>query len=321
MKKYFYKKTISSEILYKLGLIAILALLSSCTFDKYSNSSQPTGDQTGSVQPTLTAFSTVTPSQTATTTVEVTDTPTPTITLIPTFTPLPTFLPKEKLAIVEDLFFTNNGCQFPCWWGFVPGETSWEEAKQTLRQYASKLSEQERSDYLYVTLTFDTSEAIWFGDYGRIGAQYFVKDDVIEIIEARLPNFSLYYLQNIFRMYGPPDAINVSTFAYGTSPVDLSLMYDKLGFWIYLSNERESVEGANKGCFKEERTYLIVLWDPTIQMTQEKIEDTLLDFAVPIAFPLEEYSSWTESSFYQAALDGNDPLCIELNRDDFIIDD
>ena len=39
---------------------------------------------------------------------------------------------EERNAYIVDLLLHNGGCSLPWFWGFTPGETSWEEADRVL---------------------------------------------------------------------------------------------------------------------------------------------------------------------------------------------
>jgi hypothetical protein len=56
--------------------------------------------------------------------------PRPTITITPTLGPTLTF--DERNARLIELLETNGGCELPCIWGIMPGETEWQEAFQLL---------------------------------------------------------------------------------------------------------------------------------------------------------------------------------------------
>ncbi len=61
----------------------------------------------------------------------------PTATAIPimTWTPLPTLTSKEAQERVHELLLNNAGCEFPCWWGIIPGKTNWPEAYHFLASF------------------------------------------------------------------------------------------------------------------------------------------------------------------------------------------
>lgn len=82
---------------------------------------------------------TLTPRQFMTSTSSITPTksPSPTYTLTPTFIPsmtalpiLPTLSASEAETLINDLLVSNSGCKLPCWWGFTPGISMWNVAKQ-----------------------------------------------------------------------------------------------------------------------------------------------------------------------------------------------
>ncbi len=62
-------------------------------------------------------------------------TPTPTATPEPTWTPGPMLSAEAERQFFDDLFATNGGCEFPCWWGITPGVTSWDELLAFFNQH------------------------------------------------------------------------------------------------------------------------------------------------------------------------------------------
>ena len=78
------------------------------------------------------------PSQTSTTTIipsptkTVTPFPSLTMTALPTWTLLPTLSSKDGVETFYEWLKGSDSCNFPCWAGITPGETSWEEAKQLI---------------------------------------------------------------------------------------------------------------------------------------------------------------------------------------------
>jgi hypothetical protein len=80
-----------------------------------------------SIEPTATPALAATPQPTRTP--RPTQTPPPTRTPVPSPTPLPfpTLEPDAMHAFVVDMLATNGGCELPCWWGIIPGETHWDD--------------------------------------------------------------------------------------------------------------------------------------------------------------------------------------------------
>lgn len=113
-----------------------------------------------------------TATKTATMTATITETPGP-----PSPTPLPTLSDAQAEALALDLLKNNRGCDLPCWWGFVPGVTRPDEA----RDYFLSVGE--------IVLPFSS-----FGNEGfsagfrvsehsfTVGASFFLQEGVIDII-------------------------------------------------------------------------------------------------------------------------------------------
>ena len=79
----------------------------------------------------------------------------------PTWTPLPTMDFLARNTEIVRLMSTNNDCRLPCWWGIMPGVTSWQEAQQffetfgVIEEAVSRLSTQPDSD-AYVAFFFES---------------------------------------------------------------------------------------------------------------------------------------------------------------------
>ena len=107
------------KIAIRLGFVLFAALLSSCT------QSTRNAITSSSETPLLPASSA---------------TPTPSFTPLPTDSPMPTLTPTViptlpvDAAQVEFLKFLsdNGGCRLPCFWGMIPGKSSFQEAQVIL---------------------------------------------------------------------------------------------------------------------------------------------------------------------------------------------
>ena len=44
--------------------------------------------------------------------------------------------PDEMQAYVREMLQTNGGCELPCWWGIIPGKTSWKEMQAAFTDQA-----------------------------------------------------------------------------------------------------------------------------------------------------------------------------------------
>ena len=64
-----------------------------------------------------------------------------------TLTPIPTLSESSREAKIQELLSTNGRCELPCFWGIVPGETTWEEAQEFLAPFANEIA---FGDFAYV---------------------------------------------------------------------------------------------------------------------------------------------------------------------------
>ncbi len=179
--------------------------------------------------PTATLVS-PTPAQqsTLTATLSSTSTPLPTLTatLLPTLTPLPTLPAAEAKSQVVELLKTNKGCKLPCFWGIIPGLTSWDETKNFLDSFSSQSE----------TLNFTKSPG-FFGDFyfthdGKaivdLHLSMVVKNNLIQEISVMDFDVPSYHLAGFLSNNGTPDQVWLRTYSqvsYGGGDVVPFLIY------------------------------------------------------------------------------------------------
>ena len=112
------------ELLFMMAFIAGCVIFSNDPDDRIIQTSI-SSEVTGIPLPSSTQIST--PAYTLTP-----DVPSATFTAAPTWTLLATLPIEEAENAVAELFLNNRNCQLPCWWGIVPGETTWREAHAML---------------------------------------------------------------------------------------------------------------------------------------------------------------------------------------------
>ncbi len=207
--------------------------------------------------PLLTATLTPSPTPAHTNTLTLTATLTPSPTQTPTLTvrpptpsntPLATLTQEERNALVVDLYLHNGGCQYPCYWGWTPGKTTWEEADRFISSlgYQPYVIEPGRR--------YEVELQNW-QDEITVGAFVSVENNVIQsirgyqnvlLISPRFTELSQKLsVHSIFEEYGPPDRIIVGLGIKSEEyPKEtsywLSLFYDKKGFMILIVPDDEA---------------------------------------------------------------------------------
>ena len=262
---------------------------------------------TGIVPYPSTPSSTPSPSRQPTTTVAPTQTATGTFAPRPTatasLTPLPTLPPDEAEALILDLLQNSTECRLPCWWGFVPGETSWSEAQNVLATVASEIARTGPSDRPLYTVYIPVSAELHPST--RLTYEYRVNNGIIEMIEVMFARdyYEAYLLPQILNAYGPPEEVWVRTFDRSrdmTLPFYLALFYPQHGFMIRYYDDAE-LEGASVGaCFHQEERPLLWIWSPQQQMTFMEAAANAVNFGLDEDKeyrPLEEVTSLNVETF------------------------
>jgi len=269
---------------------------------------------------------TISKTETAAHTSTATPLPSPTPSPTYTITPLPTLTYEDKLATTKDLLTTNAGCKLPCWWGFTPGETRWEDAKRFLETIVLTLTPGEREGYSVYGVTFPVFDEFirvskMFPDPSILHNAYFIKDGVIEIMEIEVGLMSTYNLPNLLNEYGQPDEIYILT--------STEVFHEWLLFAIYVSYSHQGIGaiyflgGINigdeiQGCYVDENEKMVILWPPnkewTILQVLEKVKFYDIDFPFRL---LEEVTNMDEETLYQKYKGTTEPICITIPRERF----
>jgi hypothetical protein len=173
-------------------------------------------------------------------------TPKPTSSRPPTLTPLPTIAPDEAAIFVEELLETNSGCQFPCWWGIIPGETRWIDAKNFLDTFAIDYAVTGfgggRSAYeVYVPSAYSER---------HISYTFYVLDNVVYGVGTGIGGLTWrnYELHQILNSFGPPKEVWIETFWREYHPFRVILFYPHLGIMVLYANDGSTSGDNIVGC-------------------------------------------------------------------------
>lgn len=262
----------------------------------------------------------------------VTKTTRPTLTTQPTMTPsitpspLPTLEADEAILVTQGLLENNNSCEFPCWWGIVPGETSWKETERFLSPFVlsiQRIYETElEQTYLIVAPvsekidldgTFDFAIELDNDNNGAVVQQILIPESYQSEIPVVLLN------------YGEPDQIWFWT--NGPSIYNegyLILFYQDRGMMFTYMGE-VSLRGNDSNEFYFEVCsssagnlgHQIKLWRPAASKDFYSIADELLSSLALTGHrdirQLEQISNTSVHEFYIAVLDrkAKDDFCFQ----------
>jgi hypothetical protein len=243
----------------------------------------------------------------------------------------PTLTAAERENYILGLLRSNKQCDLPCWWGIIPGSTSWAETEKFILHLGAKTS------------VFPTSgEFIWHATGGfdlldrgvHNDVTFFESQGIVAAIEihtggeanpkefqADWGNFSP---EQLITVYGRPSRVWLQSYSSadgGTPtsvPYSLWIFYDKLGFLIrysgavrYKSIYRICPALNDEGGGVTIDLYLRSSSDP---MPLEKLVE-LMGADRPYTLPLESATTLTLDEFYNLFLQKDKIACIETPRD------
>ncbi|NIM92089.1 MAG: hypothetical protein GTO18_00010 [Anaerolineales bacterium] len=253
-------------------------------------------------------------------------------TLSPTFCPTaapsptktntlaPTYSPAQAQLLIAELLLYNSGCQLPCWWGFIPGKTSWQTAQDLLARIAKEIYIPFAVDEpeFFADVVFSTPEDISSYDLTHV---YRVRDGLISMIEVDPGQVSVYSLSSILTSYGLPSEVWIWTFRekyQNFFPFDLVLFYPEQGIMVRFDTKAIRVGDRVQGCFKSETALAMALWSPDTIMSFLDVASItrnidLHEWGDPIA--LKKATGLELDDFYQQFKDPNNTLCLETAAD------
>jgi hypothetical protein len=258
----------------------------------------------------------------------VTPSPIPTATIEPTatFTQFPTLSPDQLDTVIIRLLKPNLQCQLNCWWGIVPGQTTWQKAQQWLSS--------EGIDTHYFESSFRSySNSYVNPDRVINNFNFFVADRVVNAIqiygqsgehnEAFRKYWADYSPESIISTYGRPSHVWLKSTAYISEgvptimPFTIWLVYDDLGFFTTYTGS-VSYGSTYHFCPVFDR-YGSDLWNLYIFLVSPKDEKTVTEakqFSGPLYhLDLEVAANMTIDEFYALYKQKSKQICIDTPRD------
>lgn len=228
-------------------------------------------------------------------------------------TPLPTLSLSDAYLRFQRLLENNNDCRLPCWWGVIPGKTTWYDAERFLQTFSTINSVDNINGTLvaYVSLPLPT-------DKGTLTHSYYVNErSIVMGIDAYVYDWmpSL-YLSAFLSEYGPPDNVFVRTFKNGIDgswPFQIDLFYSDLGLLLEYSGGSPNIVGENiQNCFDDMYSPFIYMWSSDIPMKPDEVFENKLDIVnMPYPVPLEKAANMDVITFYETFKNPDNATCLE----------
>ena len=317
--------------------VITLFLLSSCTTPGQSTQSTAPAVATNPSSPAAQSGNTPTVRYTITSS-PIPATPSPTgITPepAPSQTLMPTLNATQRVETFRELLETNGGCRLPCWWGIVPGQSTWDETQDQLshlgwQDVATSLDSGATMHDTYVSGGFNIEV---MDIYDNQSSEIFniislvERTNIIESIHIQSlgwpnpPVFNIlwkaYMPREILRTYGEPDRVWLYTdpiLMGDRHSYDLWLIYDQLGFilkyngLLQISGENFRICISNSG---EQITTLKLHLQSPEDPTPLELMGNLVSFEDRGILSIEAATELTKKEFYEMLTQSDESVCFD----------
>ena len=247
----------------------------------------------------------------------------PTNTPTSTWTPLPTLTTEQAQKKINELNLNNNGCQLPCWWGIIPGKTTWFDAMYFLVSFTEIKQGENGSFYAEGKNHYTTYLEVYYENPGiedpwrmSINGQ----DALVSSITVFPPDTEYNYtLHQILTTFGTPNQIYVSAQPDSQTnvldPARIILDYGALGIWAVFEFPVTKNTKTMVICPRPVGARLS-LWDPTVKNSNsisiEEFVDRITGFS---PHKLEDVSEMSIQGFYNNFKNANPENCLETPID------
>ncbi|MBN1429001.1 MAG: hypothetical protein JXB07_11495 [Anaerolineae bacterium] len=239
-----------------------------------------------------------------------------------TSTPLPTLADEEREGLLQQLIRENQGCRLPCWWGFTPGETTWETVQDFTLMLGMDVSLSSSRDAIAVYVARNDVTGNASGTHQR----YVTEDGIVEKIQVMakpaqygdtlfMKTWDSYLLPGIFETYGEPEEVRL--LAFGRGPIYYLLVsYLDQGFLAYYSGQG-IMAGENIRLCPAQGEFILLMWPPG---KFKRLEAVILqpnpDFhPVEDHFPIQEVTNMSTKDFFAVFNGAGVQTCFETPRD------
>jgi hypothetical protein len=243
---------------------------------------------------------------------------------------MPTLSAAEESALLSELLATNGGCELPCWWGIVPGETNVDTARNDLTSKGFRWGEDNSAgmrvaDDFGVFIEFEIEGAI-IQSIGASGGYLTGTKDSLAYSRAFARGWQRYSVAGMLNRHGIPTRVLVySPFRAdpgGGPSYHLLVFYESLGIEIEYRGNAEQINGGRYRACPD----LEDIWEIGLFLYQPDRVDNVVERVLPaesvsyIAGPETGYEkiSWEQATgtslqfFYDTFRTTDNDMCIDF---------
>lgn len=254
----------------------------------------------------------------------------------PTLSPIPTLIERdltipfeEASSIILELHSDNGGCEeISCWWGILPGHTSWDDAYEVISPIG-KVTDGFRSREGAVVYFFEFAVPQSIEPDGYLRSAMWIADEKIMAIEVHDGiNDSL---PVVLENYGPPEEIWIFV-GLQSSNYYIELFYQKQGVLIRFESDIDQILEDNviicPNELKSDQQSIssILYWNPREEINYRDILSEVL-FGLDERkrsrfFALDKESSDIDAiEFYNSYIDPSATHCLNIWKSAILIND
>jgi len=217
---------------------------------------------------------------------------------IPTQTPLPTLSSVQIEQEILKLYSDNGGCELPCFWGIVPGKTTFQEV-DTRFSLLGEVSEEDyrwKNEHKLIPIKIDIPSEIDSFNEKEWSFYIIASNGVVESIIANsrlMKQTSIPTMSNMLSIFGKPEEIWIAVMPYipkydADADYEIALFYPSKGILIMGSGIADILAET------ENRV--------KVSICPQKISETI-DMDRHYPFSLHLWSSKNKMSFINASYD------------------
>jgi hypothetical protein len=268
----------------------------------------------------------VDPERTSTPTATPQTTTVPIETTLFTQTPIPTIGAAENAEVILQLLQNNAGCELPCWWGIIPGKTTWQGAEEYL--HSLDYAQSPRVGYFpnednkfLVEVQLAVPKSIWPYYYTHI---YYVFDEVIQVIDVIPGNdIQTFSFLNLLKAKGLPKNFLFNTW-FEMREDDFAfpvyLFYPDAGALAYFVFEAVVTSNGVRACLSDDPVVHILLWNPELDYSFSEAFDYRRGIGDPDYVELTDLKEFMPEIGQQISnyILTNEAVCVETPREIWI---
>jgi hypothetical protein len=231
---------------------------------------------------------------------------------------------QDKQRLLTQFLETNGGCQLPCYWGIIPGETSWDYTLQFLSSIGNVVGPGGKGKVASYGLRLNDIG----GDLGEMKPGFWVRDGVVVAIMINShwirKDFD-FSLAGLLVEFGLPEEIwlRPTTDTPGQPYYELALWYPSTGIVVKMQGYATKNDYYLSICPQDIYSYLatppwLYLWNPNEQVDFKYFGLELLDddlgWLTKDYKPLSELSvdKLTNTDFYELYKSTDAETCVNV---------